>query len=317
MMRHHLAAVAERGEPVSALHASEATIYGRFGYGIASRHLRMSLPRGSALRDVEGADDVRLRFDTADPDRHADLVGDCYEAARRERPGMVSRDSPAHRRRMFEDPPAHRRDGAETLRILIAEDGPGKVRGYALFRRKTVWNGALPNGTVAVRELVAHDPATARALWGRLLDLDLMGTVRLDERPTDDPLLHLLVDPRGPQPTLTDGLWVRLVDLPTALSARRYTCDVEVVLEVRDELLPANAGRWRLTAGPDGARCEPTRAAAQVELDIRELGGAFLGANTLGGYAAAGLVRALDPGTAARASAAFSWPVAAYCGWMF
>jgi predicted acetyltransferase len=318
MIRDHLALARERGEPVSALHASEATIYGRFGYGVAARHLYATVPRGAALRDVPGAGAVRLRLEKADAERHADLVGDCYDAARRLRPGMVSRRSPGLRRLRLADPPSAR-NGGESLRILIAEadSESGPARGYALFRRKGVWSGIGPDGTVIVRELVARDPAAARALWGRLLDLDLMARVELDPRPVDDALFQLMLDPRAAAPVLADGLWIRLVDLPRALAGRRYSTALDVVIEVSDELCPANAGRWRLTGGPDGAECTPCPDPAAFHLDVRELGAAYLGSITLDSLAAAGLITVLDPAAFATASAAFAWPVAPWCSWGF
>ena len=318
MIRAHLNDTHDRGEPVSALHASEATIYGRFGYGIASQHLLATLPRAAGLRDVPGADRVSLRFEQVDLDRHADLVGDCYEAARRSRPGMVSRNSPAQRRRRLADPPQNR-TGAESLRILIAEAEAGSsvARGYALFQRTGRWAGKRADGTVAIKELVARDPAAARALWGRMLDLDLMTTIEADARSTDDPLFRLLIDPRPVAATLVDGLWVRLVDLPSALAARRYSAEVDVVLEVSDVLCPWNAGRWRLTGGPGFAECKPSSDPAVCTLDVRELGAAYLGSTSLDSLATAGLLAVHDPARFATASRAFSWPVAAYCGWMF
>jgi predicted acetyltransferase len=319
MIADHLDKVRERGEPVSALHASEATIYGRFGYGTAGRHVMMSLGRGAALRDVPGADQVRLRFERADVDRHADIIGDCFEAARAGVPGFVSRNTPGKRRRVLDDQLfTRRRSGTETLRLLIAEsDDGGPARGYAVFRRKHDWDGAEPNGTVQVRELIARDPAAAHALWSRLLDLDLMSTVELPDRPLDDPLLSMLADPRSGKPTLVDGIWVRLVDLPAALAARRYTRDVDAVLEVTDRLCPWNAGRWRLTGGADGAECRRSEDAPDVSLDVRELGAAYLGSETLSHFAAAGLLRAVDDETLLRVSTAFSWPVRAYTPWQF
>jgi predicted acetyltransferase len=316
MMRHHLEEVRRRGEPVSALHAAEQAIYGRFGYGLASQHLELTVPRGAELREVPGADAVRLRFERADVKRHADLVAACYEAARADRPGMVSRNAAAIRN-AFADQIWMRRD-AETLRILIAEgDAEHEVRGYALFRRKDTWNGPIPSGEVQVRELVALDAAAARALWSRLVDLDLMGSLRTDNRPGDDPLLTLLVDYRAAKPQLVDGIWLRVVDLPALLAARHYLTDLEIVLEVSDELLPDNAGRWRLKAGPGGATCERTDLPADLALDVRELGAAYLGSQSLDALAAAGLVDERRPGALGEASRAFCWPVAAYCGWQF
>lgn len=318
LMTQHLEHVAGRGEPVSALHAAEQPIYGRFGYGLACHQLQLTLPRGAGLRDVPGADDVRLRLEHADPARHADRLAECFALAGRDRPGMVDRPSPGLRLEPLDDQLSARR-AAESLRVLLAEevDG-GPLRGYAVFRRRNDWDGAMPNGTVLVRELVARDAAAARALWGRLVDLDLTSTVETDDRPLDDPLIHLLHDYRAARPRLVDGLWVRLVDLPAALAARRYAMNVDVVLGVTDALLPGNAGTWRLRGGPDGpGECTPSTAEPDLLLDVRELGAAYLGTVTLAAQAGAGLVRELRAGALHRASRAFQWPVAAYCGWGF
>jgi predicted acetyltransferase len=127
----------------------------------------------------------------------------------------------------------------------------------------------------------------------------------------------MLVDPRSAKPVVVDGIWIRLVDLPAALTARRYSRDVDVVLEVTDALCPWNAGRWRLTGGPDGAECTATTDAADLSLDVRELGAAYLGSESLAHLASAGLVRVADGDALIRAAAAFSWPVRAYTPWMF
>ena len=268
---------------------------------------------------MPGSDEVRVRFEHADVARHADLVAACYEAARAERPGMVSRNAAAIRN-AFADQIWMRRE-AETLRILIAEGRDGgdgaQPRGYALFRRKDRWNGFLPDGEVQIREVVACDPAAARALWARLVDLDLMGSLRTDDRPTDDALLHLLVDYRTAKPHMVDGIWLRVVDLPALLSARRYLTDVEIVLEVSDALLPDNAGRWRLKGGPGAPPASAPDLPADLGLDIWEPRRRLHGSQTLDALGAAGLVDERRAGALGEASRAFCWPVAAYCGWRF
>jgi predicted acetyltransferase len=323
MVTHHLQQARGRGEPVSALHAAEQPIYGRFGYGLTGHQLSLTLPRGAGLRDVSGASDVRIRLEHADPARHADPLAECFSLAGRDRPGMVDRPSPGLRLEPLDDQLAHRR-AAESLRVLLADgdpadDGtPGPLRGYAIFRRRGHWEDAMPNGTVLVRELVARDPAAARALWGRLVDLDLTSTVETDDRPLDDPLIQLLHDYRSARPRLVDGLWLRLVDLPTTLAARRYAQNLDVVLGVTDDLLPENAGSWRLRGGPDGpGECTRSQAEPDLVVDVRELGASYLGSVTWSALAASGLVRELRPGALDRTSRAFQWPVAAYCGWGF
>ena len=112
---------------------------------------------------------------------------------------------------------------------------------------------------------------------------------------------------------------MRIIDLPAALGRRAYAAPVDAVLEVTDPLLAGNAGRWRLRAagqGP-GATCERTDQPADVALDIRDLGAAYLGGTRLGALAAAGLVRELRPGTLGRLSAAMTWDPAPWCPQIF
>jgi predicted acetyltransferase len=321
MITDHLTDVRDRGEPVAGLTASEATIYGRFGFGVASLGLRSTVKRGSALRHVPGWESVGIRIETLDPARHLDLITGCFEAAARDRPGMVARPTPAQRRHRLWDPPQFRA-GGERLRIMIATSGDpddeDPVRGYALFRRKIVdtRNGGSA-GEVNVREFVARDPAATRALWGRLLDQDLTAVVHPDDRPLDDPLFHLLVDRRAAESVAVDGLWLRLVDLPAALAGRRYAAPVDVVFAVRDELFGDNQGTWRLRGDLEHATCERSDGQPAFELDTRELAGAFLGSITLDELASSGLVRVLEPGPFGAASRAFSWPVAAWLPWRF
>lgn len=317
MITQHLQHVHERGEPVSALYAAEPGIYGRFGYGLASRHQRFTVPRGARLRDVPGHQDVRLRLEKIDPDRHIDLVAACHEEARRDRPGMLSRRSAGLRRAHLDDQQPLRR-GGESLRILIAEsDDDGPVRGYALFRRTASWGDAGPDGTVSVRECIARDPAAARALWGVLVDLDLTTGVATWDQPLDHPLVYLLADVRAATPKLVDGLWLRIVDVPAALAARRYAHDVNLVIGVRDGLCPWNDGVWQLKGGPDGAACQPTSAPADLELDVRDLGAVYLGGETFAALAASGLVRERRAGSLHEAATGFAWPVAPYNSWLF
>ena len=307
MIRHHLHGLHEQGrEAVSGLYASESAIYGRFGYGCAVVGLALDLPHGAALRPVAGAEDVAVDFLTADPDRHAELVGDHSDRAWARRPGMIWR-TPALGRREVADSPSRRQRG-EPLRLLLAEHA-GRPTGYATLRRQLTWTDGAPSGRADIAELVALDAATARALWGRLTDLDLVTRTRTPALPGDDPLLSLLVDARAGQPQRRDALWLRLVDVDRALTDRTYARDVDVVLAVTDELCPWNARRWRLSGGPQGASCTPTTDAADVALDVRELGAAYVGGFSLAALSAAGLVAERTPGTLGPLSAALRAPV--------
>ncbi len=341
LMRRQLADVRDRGEPLAILWASEAVIYGRYGYGRASWHLDFTLRRGEgglastgsastgsastgpagagpADRGAPAGDGLRLRI--AEPEAALPELAKVYDAVLATRPGMFGRNEAWWRSAIYD--PAEHRQGAGPLRCLLAEDASG-TRGYALYAGVDTWAGFLPENVLTVRELMATDLAASAALCTDLLSRDLTTEFRLPRRPVDDPLLYQLADPRRTRPKLNDNLWVRIVDLPRALAGRRYACPVDVVLEVRDEIFPANAGRWRLTTGgeaPGGglaASCVRSSSPADLALDVTELGAAYLGGTRLGAMAGSGLVAELRPGATRQLSAALAWDPAPWCPMVF
>jgi predicted acetyltransferase len=322
LMRRQLADLAARGqEPIAALWASETPIYPRYGYGRASSAAYFRFERGDGALAATAPADPALTLRLAEPQAVTAELAEVYEAVRPLRPGFFARSADWWGRVLYDEP--GERHGFSPLRCLLAEDGSG-VRGYALYATAGRWHDptGLPDGQLVVRETVAADPAAGAALWHNLLTRDLVATVTAEYRPADDPLLYQLLDPRRARARVWDGLWVRIIDLPGALARRAYSGPVDVVLEVTDEVLGGNAGRWRLRAGgADEAdadvRCERTGAAADVALDIRELGSAYLGGTRLGTLAAAGLVHELRAGTLNRLSAALTWDPAPWCPQLF
>jgi predicted acetyltransferase len=300
-------------------------IYGRFGYGQAASEVRLTIPRGAALREVPGASRHTVRLERASLDRHGELVADLHRRAGQDptghggpinRPGWATRETPELQAAFWADPESFRK-GKEARRIAIVELD-GEPRGYATFRRSLDWGATGAQGTVSTGEVIALDAASARALWGVLLDLDLMTTTESSLLPVDDAITHLLVNTRAAQPKISDNLWARIVDLGPALAGRQYAADLDVVLDITDALLPDNAGRWRLRATAFGAAtCERTDEAADLSLDVRALGSAYLGGITLASLSTAGLVAEHTTGALARTSAAFSWPVAPVTSWIF
>ncbi len=331
LMRRQLTDLKENGEAIAALFASEAAIYGRFGYGAASAQLRFTIRRGEAqlarprapwsgpgpdaAPGSAPAPGLRLRI--AEAHQPVAELAAVYETVLPGRPGMYARD-----KRWWESvlaDPEHARRGASPLRCVIAEDDTGP-RGYALYSVQPEWgDNGIPAGVLNIRELLADGPEAFAAIWGDLLTRDLVGEVRARTRPVDDPLLQLLGDRRRARAQLTDGLWVRLVDVPRALSQRRYACAVDLVIEVVDDILPSNAGRWRLQAdGPASpARCERTTATADVVLPVQALGASYLGGTRLGALAAAGLAAERRAGALGGLSTALSWDPAPWCPAIF
>jgi predicted acetyltransferase len=322
LMTRLLDDAADRSEPVAILFASEAVIYGRFGYGLASLHQRLTIGRGEGRLAVGAAasSPAAPRIRAVAPQAAQPELARVFDTALARRPGMLARNS-RWWGYLLRDPKALRPPGMTELRCVLAEDDDGP-RGYALYRAKPSWGeDHMPAGTLQVRELYANDPAATAALWTDLLSRDLVGEVVAPMRPIDDPLLAMLADRRRARPSPADGLWVRLVDLPAALSQRAYAAGTDLVLEVMDSVIPANSGRWRLqTSGPRAAapaRCERTTDPADVRLTVGALGAAYLGGASFGQLAGAGHIAELTPGALTSLAAAMSWDIAPYSGMMF
>jgi predicted acetyltransferase len=322
LMRRQLADVSERGEAVAVLFASESGIYGRYGYGRASWHAAYRLQRGEGALAPGTLADPGLRLRIAEPLSARAELAKVYDLALAERPGMYARTEPWWDRLLTD---LHSEDGSSQLiRCVLAEDHSGP-RGYAVFTSTERWDGdaGLPQGVLEVIEAMATDPAATAALWDNLLSRDLVSEFHARMRPVDDPLLYLLADPRRVRSVVSDGLWVRLVDVGRALAQRDYASPVDVVIEVADELCPQNAGRWRLAAeagvAPAGFRatCERTTAPADVVLPVWAVGAAYLGGTGLKAIASAGLITEATPGSLAALSTAMSWEPAPWCPMTF
>lgn len=310
LMRAQLDRLHAAGESVAALWASEPAIYGRFGYGGATRQLQLTVPRSAQPFAAGAPTDPALRLHLAERDEGVQVGSEVERRSAAARPGVVVRDRALRELTLLDPPEA--RAGRSALRCVVAGDPTG-ARGYAYYALEVRWQGGGPAGVVHVRELQAVDVSAAAALWRYLLDLDLTSSVVAPQRPLDDPLLDLLVDPRRAAPVLSDALHVRLVDVGTALGGRAYALPVDVVLDVRDDLCPWNARRWHLTGGPGGASCAPTGAPAELALGVAELGAAYLGDPVLARLARVGRVEELRPGALAGATRAFASDPLPWC----
>jgi predicted acetyltransferase len=308
LMRAQLDDSRARGDLVAYLFASEGTIYGRYGYGLASRMGSFSLPRERTAFAIPF--DARGTLRIVDLEESARAFPPLYEQVRRQRPGMFKRSKDWwETRRLFDDPA--RRQGGPKHRVLLELDG--EPAGYAIYNVKQDWRGGSSKGVVNLTEVVAPTPEATRELWRWLFDFDWTSEFAADFLPLDHELFLLLAEPRRMQFAVNDGVWVRPIDVGAALSARGYLGDGEIVLEVTDVFLPENAGRWRVT--PAGA--ERTEAPADLRLDVTGVGSVYLG-----GFRFADLVRAsraeeLTPGAAERADAFFRTALAPWCPEIF
>jgi predicted acetyltransferase len=314
LMRRQLDDVHAAGEPVAALWASEPVIYGRFGYGLAARHARATVPTGGA-RLRRGIPASAGRMLLCAPADAVDRVAPLYDRVRRERVGHLDRAGDWWADRIYD--PEARRDGRGALRAAVHETPGGSVDGYVLYGVKIEWSTTGPNSKVLVRELVADGPEATAAVWSFLLGLDLTRTIELWPGPPDLPYVDLVEGPQRATVELGQNLWIRLVDVGAALAARTYGAPFDVVLEVEDGFRPQNAGRHRLAWDGAAAMCAPTDADADIALGVADLGAAYLGGTSLAALAAIGRVRELRAGMLDPVAQAFRIAREPWCPEMF
>jgi predicted acetyltransferase len=297
MMRAQLDDVHERGEPVAVLWASEETIYGRYGYGLASLNVQFDVDKSyAAFRPgVETIGRVRL----IDFDAAARQLPPIYDAVQRVTPGMYERSEAWWKNRQLADPEEFRFGGSPKHIAVLEVDG--EPQAYAIYRLHVSFGDLGPETTLRTSEVVAATPAATASIWRYLLDVDWTKTVSAGLQPVDHPLLLLLARPNFSKPTLSDGLWVRLVDVAEALSGRSYATSAPLVLDVRDAFCMWNEGRWRL----EGGKAVRTNDPADLALDVADLGSVYLGGFTFRELQRAGRVEELTDGAVYGADATF------------
>ncbi len=291
MMTAQLADIREREEPIAALWASEDTIYGRFGYGMASQCVDMTLPRVWAqLRPGLPPREGHVRL--VDFDEALRTFPRIYERLRRRSPGFVLRTRDWWEKRILDDSEWRRGTAGPLIRALLELDG--RPAGYALYR--IVQHQTEFRRSLRVIEAQGADARATREIWRFLLAVDWMEDIEARLLPLDHPLWQIVARPRFLGMKLHDGIWLRLVDVGAALSARSYATDGRVTIEVvSDPLFAENTGTWTIA---DGVARRSSRR-PDVRLDVQTLGSVFLG-----GFSFAELVRGERAEEAARGGAA-------------
>lgn len=279
----------DRDEPLAGLFASEAAIYGRFGFGVAAPQVNYRVDR-TRVRFVDPVDD-RLVQEATPEQAHATWPR-LHDRIRAERPASVAKHPGQWMLGITRDPPGWR--GGASARRLVEVPG----RGYASYRVKEQFDGLLPAGSVRLLELLATDPEAEAALWQHVLDLDLTTTVEVSFRPVDDTLPHLITDRHALRVTESPPLYLRILDVPRILSSRAYRGRGTAVLEVVDPAGYAQ-GRWRLEVDEGGAACTPTDRPATVVLPVQSLTGIVFGGIRATSLAAARQLAERRPGAAA------------------
>lgn len=299
LMRRQLDDIRDEGYAIAALFASEGGIYGRFGYGLATldAFVDIETSRSAFIPGSEGDGRVRLLDREAAKERYLSM----YDRSRLTRPGAMKK-SP----NWFDYEFADKHFGEERKFFFALHETGNDCDGIAAYTIKHEWD-LVPKNIVELYDLDALTPSVYAQMWRFVLDLDLVSKVTAWSRPADEPLLHLLREPRRLNMRLKDGMWVRLLDIPRALTARRYPHDGRVVFDVRDAFCPWNEARYILDVGAEGATCEQTEDEADLLLTTNELAAAYLGGASFSQLHRAGRVSEERAGAIGTADAMFAW----------
>jgi predicted acetyltransferase len=307
LVRHQLRDVAERGEAVATLRASEATIYERYGYGVASasHSVEVQTARAAFRPGVASGGPVRL----LDPAHVWDELPKIYTDNRPSRPGTIDRPD------VWWQGVRLRTESGPGPWYVAVHGAPGSENGFARYRPIDTDKWFVSEQrTIVVEDFFAPDVDSYLGLLRFLLGLDLIDRVLFWMLPVDDPLPWLLLDQRAARVTAThDETWLRIVDVEKTLAARKYTDGADVTIAVDDPLLPVNSVNVAITG--DGA--ERTDRSPQLRVGVAGLAAVLLGGATWHSLSIAGLVRADDPAQLAAADRLFSADQAPHAGFFF
>jgi predicted acetyltransferase len=308
MIEAHLDDARARREPLSGLWSSEAPIYGRFGYGLAAEGEQLAY----ATVVIPEAEDDRVEL--VDEERARQLLPVVYERTARARPGTFARSEAWWELRVFDDSPA-RRQGASARRHAVAFREGAPV-GYAVYRQRPRWEGAVADGTIEIIEMFAEDRGAERTLWRFVSSIDLFRQVKWWNAPVDSALPWLAADRRRITRTRTDTLWLRICDVKAALEGRAYAADGSIHFAVEDPGAPDVAGSYALRVEGGRATCAPATSEPDLRLGVGPLSSLYLGGVAPSALARAGLIDG-EPDALAHADRLFSWPVAPWCPEIF
>lgn len=316
LMRAQLADIAERDEPVAVLVAAEYPIYGRYGYGPATDACGVRL---DATDPGMWVDPPTGTVELVDNDTFVKLLVDVYDLVRHDIPGHLGYDDNrwAVQAGEIEWPGLGDAEQRRKEAKVIWRDAEGRLGGVASYKVKGNWPDNRPRGEMHASIFVTASAEAERELARFLTTVDWVGSVHLGTRPVDDPLPLWLHDGRAAVlDDRSDHVWARVLDVPGALTPRRYAADGRLVLAIDDPMGFAD-GRYALEGGPEGALCTPTDDDPDLELDVKALGAAYLGGHTWHRLAAAGWVREARSGALERASTMFATPRAPWCALTF
>jgi predicted acetyltransferase len=262
------------GSSITALFASMAAIYQRYGYAVVStrsgysvepQYLRFALkmPENGSFQEA-GEADQEVMLDIY----HRFIAGKIGYLRR----GKGMQVAPGAAFSVWNSqPPA-----LPAVKLIYRQ--AGTPLGYVIYSQvRDIGQGNPMGQRLVVQDLVWLSAEAYYAIWGLLSNMDLITRIDWSKAPPDDPLPHLLLEPRKLNAVSADGLLARIVDIERSLPQRRYSTEGMVTFEVIDDLCPWNCGVWQLNASPQGSQVARTDREAQLKMPVSTLAMLFFG----------------------------------------
>ena len=315
LLAEDLAAAVRAGTPAAVLTSTQGSLYERFGFGLATRSRAITVDtRQARFRDPDPRGGIEL---VDRPDAALDLAGPLHDRARRRHPGALRRTSAQWEAVLTGRGPWNGFEVDRHRQVAVWRDADGRPAGYVVHRVEEGWY-ATGAATLGVVDLQATTSEAYTGLWRHLCAQDLVGTVIWSHASVDEPLPWLLDDHRA---VAVEGeramLWLRVLDAPAVLVARRYPIEDAIVLDVADDA-GFTTGRWRLdTHDRLAPAVEPTRADADVTLPVTSLASVVLGGVDPRVLARAGRLAEGSPGAAGRLARLLAAPSVPWNGTPF
>ncbi len=297
---------------ISALFASRTAIYQRYGYGVVSGRYSYRIdPRDIQLINCPDGTGVMREATQADEN----VLLDLYHRFASGRNGYLRREGdyfsvPGSPYATFMPPDVAGRQ----MKVIYYEDG--KPAGYVVYGVETdmrpgiTFQGQLLN----IADMVWLTPTAFHGIWSYLGRFDLVNQISSMKVPPDDPLVHLLLEPKRLEVIVPSaGLLGRIVDVEKALPLRPYTAEANLVFEVRDELCSWNNGCWEMEAGPEGASVRRSTREPQVTMPVSTLAMLVFGRISASEAARMGRLEARDTKTLALWDRAMKTEYEPYC----
>ena len=297
----------EQGQAVAALWASQAAIYQRYGYAMASvlRNYRVD----TADIGFHDGDDGSSRVEQLDVASGYDLVKQVYIAFIADRMCYLHRARPLWLNNALDED-----DAGSPIHIALSRDADGRPDGYAIYTLRAGRQDHASRGQeIAIRDLAWLSPGAYRSLWSFIGRHDLVGSVRWDNAPSDDPAVEFFMEPRLLHARDHEGFWLRVVDVRNALAGRGWDADGTLSIAVaEDSLAPWNGGTWLVSVSGGSAEVVPGSATPDLHLSVKALALLYTGRRSARELAAWGMLDG-EPAALRRADALFATPHAPHC----